>query len=49
MSANGAYAGSLLAHYEVAAVTALPHGLLALLKYLLHLNVGEELSVSFLV
>ena len=49
MSANGAYAGSLLAHYEMTAVTALPHGLLALLEYLLHLNVGKKCTISLLV
>ena len=49
MSANGASLRSLCTHYEVTAVTALPHSHLSLLKYLLHLNVGKKLSVSLLV
>ena len=49
MSAYGAYGRSLLAHYEMSAVAALPHGLLALFKYLLHLNVVKKSAVSFLV
>ena len=49
MSAYGASCRSLGAHYEVTAVTALPHSHFALLEYLLHLNVGKKLSVSLLV
>ena len=49
MSANGTSCRSLSTHYEVTAVAALPHGHLALLEYMLHLNVGKELSISLLV
>ena len=49
MSAYGASRRSLLTHYKVTAVTALPHSHLGLLKYLLKLNVGKKLSVSLLV
>ena len=49
MCTYGASTGSLLTHYKVTAVTALPNGLISLLKYLLKLNVGKKLSVSLLV
>ena len=49
MSANGAQLGSSLTHHQVTAVAALPDCFACLLKYLLHLNVGKELSVSLLV
>ena len=49
MSAYGTSCRSLSTHYEMSAVTALPHSKLALLKDLVHLNVGKKLAVSFLV
>ena len=49
MCTYGASTGSLLTHYKVTAVTALPNCLISLLEYLLKLYVGKKLSVSLLV
>ena len=47
--ADGAHLGGLGAHHDVAADTALPHGLAALFKYLLHPHVVQQLAVTLLM
>lgn len=49
VTAYRAHLGSLLAHDQMAAHTALPHGQLALLEYLLHLNVLQQTAVALLM
>ena len=49
MRAHRANLRRLLAHHEVTAVAALPHGLLALFKDLLHLHIGKQRAVALLV
>ena len=49
MGADGAHNGSLLAHDDVAAVSALPDHVAVSGEYEAALDVGDELSVSLLV
>lgn len=49
MPTNGADFGSFLTNNKMPAVTAFPNGFFRLFKYLLHLNIFEECTVSFLV
>ena len=49
MITNGADGGRLLADDQMPAVAALPHGLLALFKNALHLDIIQQGAVPFLV
>ena len=49
MITNGADGGCLLTDDQMPAVAALPHGLLALFKNALHLDIIQQGAVPFLV
>ena len=49
MVAYGAYLGSGLAHYYVAAVTALPHALSRFFKYSVRFDVVKQGAIALLM